>query len=243
MKTLYVFILSIILSSCAKEQMNDCFTATGIPATETRTITEFDSLVILRNIDVVLIEDTANFIQLSGGQNLLEGIQTRIENRILTLENTNRCHWVRKANNPIRAEVHSTRLRRIVHYGSGSIQTPQALLRDSLVFEFRDAAANAQIKVNNRFIQIIQHSGNSDVWLEGNTEQLTVYLSDLCTLNAFELSALQVFADQRSAADCYVKGLDGLRLETWADGSIYYSGEGIVLGKYSRGQGTISRIY
>ncbi len=223
--------------------MNDCITSTGIIQREKRLLTEFDSIRLYRRLNLILIQDSSNFIEIEAGKNLIEGIQTEVNNRILTIENKNTCNWMRSYSKPINIYLHHTNFKRLVLYGSNNVTTKGALKSDSIIVEFRDASGNVDLTLDNKHFFGIQHTGAGDLVLRGSTEGLEIYTASLGLVNALDLDARNVLVKSLSAVDAYVNASESLYLETFAAGSIFYSGSAQNIFKESRGSGTISRIY
>lgn len=238
-----VFLTSIVLQSCSKEQMDDCITSTGIIQREKRELAEFDSIQLYRRLNLVLIEDTVNYAEIEAGKNLIEGITTEVKNGILTIRNDNRCNWMRSYKNPMTIYLHHTNLKRLVLFGSNNVTSQGALKSDSIIVEFRNASGNVNLSLNNKYFFGVQHTGAGDLFLNGTTENLEIYTASLGQVNTLELNAKNALVKSLSAADAFIKANESLYLETFAAGSIYYTGDAQNVFRESQGSGTISRIY
>lgn len=239
----FAIFIGFILPSCSKEQMNDCATSTGIIQREKRVLIPFDSIRLYRRLNLVLIEDTVNYAEIEAGKNIIEGITTEVKNGILTIRNDNKCNWVRSYKNPMIIYLHHTNFKRLVLYGSNTVTSEGALQSDSITVEFRDASGDVNLSLNNKYFFGVQHTGAGDLVLNGTTENLEIYTAALGLVNTLELNAKNALVKSFSAADTYVKANESLYLETFAAGSIYYTGDAQNIFKESRGSGTISRIY
>lgn len=241
-----LFIISIIvlfLFSCKKENIGDCFKSTGLVQRETRYIEPFDSLVIHKRMNLILVEDSVDFIELEAGNKLLENIITENRFGTLTIENTNTCNWVRSYKIPVNVYLHYTQLQKILVLGSTQITNTDSLKNDSLSIELRDAAGDINLTVSNKYLFIAQHTGANDVTIKGKTRDLLVYSADLGYGDYLKLAAENVFAESNSVADNYFNASETIRLITRNTGSIYFTGEAEILLKDRQGEGTISRIY
>ena len=240
---LFLLISALMLQSCKKENIGDCFKKTGTINREKRMLEAFDSLILSNRITLVLIEDSVDFAEIEAGNNLIDLIRTDVKDRKLTIENNNKCNWVRNYESPVNVYLHYKKLQRIVMYGSSTITNRDTLRTDSLKIEFRDASGNVALTINNKFLNIIQHTGAGDAVIRGRTDALFVYCASLGLCNTRDLSAGYVFVESYSAADCRVFGRDSLDLIAHRDGSIYYYGPGVLTYQFRDGEGTISRAY
>jgi hypothetical protein len=226
-----VFILPLIflLQACKKEQMNDCFTATGIVKSETRMLEAFDTLHINRRLNVTLIEDTIDYVVVRGGENLIPQFITELKNGALTLKNDNRCNFMRSYKVPVEMEVHFTQLRRVISYGSSTISSPDTIHKEALTFEFWNSSTDLNLLLDNNQLEIIQHTGASDVVVKGRTEDLIVYMASLGSGDYDELACKHVYVQTLSSANCRVFADSTFYFKVNGNGNIFYKGNGEVL--------------
>ena len=239
---LLLSILGIVLISCKKENMGDCFKGTGTVKKETRILGDFDSIYVDRRLNVILVQDTVNFALIEAGENLLELIDSEVENGKLTLRNNNRCNWVRSYKIPVNIEVHTNNLQHIVMWGASNITNKGTLTFPKLVVEYRDASGNLELMVDNQLMNIIQHTGAGDAVIHGKTEQLTVYMSSLAYGDYTDLNAQNVYVENKSSADCRVLGNQTFTFRLRGDGNIYYKGQGEIVSEEKTGNGVIKKI-
>ena len=223
--------------------MGDCFKSTGIVQRDKRLLEPFDSLVIYKRMNLFLVEDTIDFVEIEAGNNLFENIITENKFGTLTIENTNKCNWVRSYKTPVNIYLHYTQLNKIVVWGSTNVTANDSLRFNSLSIEMRDAAGDVNLTFSNNAIFVAQHTGANDVVLQGKTKNLTVYSADLGHGDYLKLKAENVIAESNSVADNYFNATETIRLTTRNIGSLYYTGEADVLLLDRQGEGTISRIY
>ena len=239
---LLLSIFSIVLISCKKENMGDCFKGTGIVKKETRILGDFDSIYVDRRLNIVLVQDSVNFAVVEAGEHLLDMIETEIKYGELILRNNNKCNWVRSYKIPVKIEVHTNNLQHIVMWGASNITNKDTLRFPKLVVEYRDASGNIDLMVDNQLTNIIQHTGAGDAVIHGKTEQLTVYMSSLAFGDYTDLQAQNVYVENRSSADCRVLGNQTFTFRLRGDGNIYYKGQGEIISEEKTGNGVIKKI-
>jgi hypothetical protein len=235
-------LLSFIVFSCKKDNMGDCFKGTGVVKKETRVLEDFDSIYVDRRLNIVLVQDSVNFTVVEAGENLLELIDTEIKNGKLTIQNNNRCNWVRSYKVPVNIEVHTKNLQHIVMWGASNITNKDTLRFPKLVVEYRDASGNVELMVDNQLTNIIQHTGAGDAVIHGKTDQLLVYMSSLGYGDYTDLQAQNVYVENRSSADCRVLGNQTFTFRLRGDGNIYYKGQGEIVSEEKTGNGVIKKI-
>lgn len=225
----YILLLVFILQACKKEQMNDCFTKTGIIQSEIRELEAFDTIHINRRLEITLIEDTVNFVKVTGGEKLIPQFITEVKNGALTLKNDNRCNFMRTYKVPVQMEVHFTQLRKVISYGSSTISCPDTLHQPELTFEFWDSASDLSLLIDNNRLEIIQNTGASDVIVKGRTYDLSVYMASLGFGDYDELLCHNVYVQTLSSANCRVYADSTFYFKVNGNGNIYYKGPGEVI--------------
>lgn len=230
------------LSSCKKDHMGDCFVSTGLITKEKREIVPFDSIRIGRRMQLILVEDTVNYVVVEAGRNLLDNITTTMNNGLLSIENTNKCNWTRSYKYPVNIEVHFTSLRHVLVEGSTNVESKDTLHQNELTFEFRDSAGDINLLVNNQKLNIIQHTGASDIVVKGETEDLSVYMASLASGDYDELLARTVYVQTLSSSFCRVYASETFYFVVDGNGSIYYKGNGVVTHFERNGAGNIAPI-
>lgn len=246
MKSL-IFILTILMElflfSCKKENMNDCFTSRGVTAVERRNLDVFRNIKLGKRIQLVLIEDTVNYAVIEAGSHLLPSIVTTVEGEVLTIQNQNKCNWVRTYKDSILIKLHYTDLFSIEMKGASKITNKDTLRNsDTLKLEFRDASGDVNLMVDNKRIDIIQHTGASDVIINGKTDDLSVYMSGLAWGDYSKLYARTAYVDTRSAADVKVYAFLAFDFRLRNSGDVYYRGPGTVNSTTIIGDGKIVKL-
>lgn len=243
LKTIFAFIcLAAMLDSCKKDNLGDCFTGTGFVVKETRELEAFDSIFVNRRLEVVLIEDSVNYVVVEAGENLQENIKTEVVNGLLTIENTNTCNWVRSYKIPVKIEIHFAQLRYVKMFGSSIVSSPDTLHQPFLKFEFIDSSGDLDLLVDNEEISIIQNTGSNDVIVKGITKHLSVYMSSMGSGDYDELFAETVYVQTLSSANCRVFGTESFFFRVNGDGGIFYKGDGEVIFYERTGSGSIAPI-
>lgn len=223
--------------------MGDCFKSTGLVVKERRDLASFDSLRIDRRLNVVLVEDSVNFIEVEAGEHLQEFIVTDVNNGKLTLRNDNKCNWTRSYKVPVNMELHYTNLHHIVMWGASNVSNEDTLKTNPLKVEFRDASGNMELTVDNLETSIIMHTGAGDMVMHGKTDALSVYMASLAYGEYTDLNARTVYVENKSAADCRVFAWESFAFRLRGDGNIFYKGNGEVTLSDKTGRGSITQIY
>lgn len=241
--SLYYIFLAIVFTACNKEQMNDCYTATGNVIKETRELEYFNELEIRGDFNVVLVEDTVDFVRVEAGSKLLEQIKTNVEFQRLVIENTLVCNWIRSYKVPKNIELHCSDLERIEIKGTTNLSSKDSLRHDSLYIKLYMNSGRVDLAIANQKLVIEQPSGAAEIIAKGRTGTLLFNPGDRVGGDFLQLNARRVEAESRSEIDSYVKASESLKLITRAGGSLLFAGEAEDIEKASFGEGSVSRIY
>lgn len=229
----------MILSSCKKENMGDCFKGVGKQTTQTRPLLPFTKITVEKNIDVVLVPDTAEYVVVSSGDNLIGLIETDVNDGMLSITNNNKCNWVRKLDTPIKAEVHVKKLAELYFKGSGAITCTDTLRNDNLLIDCYDASGTIDLWVRNGWNVIAQHTGNADVKLQGWVATNTMFSGGNGFLDCRNLLTTTANVRHSGTGRFYVYASNELNVRLELIGDVYYYGNPPVINKTILGTGKL----
>lgn len=236
-----LFSMASFFTSCGEDGSLNCMKSTGEVISEIREISDFTEVIIERRFEVTLVPDNRNYVVITAGENLMSGIETKFENGKLTIQNNNKCNWMRSYKIPVKAEIHFKKLSKLTNYGTGTIKTLTPIVNDSLILEFWNSASTSTIEVNNEFVNTIQHVGPNDINLSGSTIELLVYGNDLAVLVADSLKSETAVVYWLSQKDASVQANQFMLSEIVSDGNVYWIGTGEVVKNIATGKGRLIR--
>lgn len=232
-------IVFLMISSCEKDHMCDCFKSTGEVTKELRSVSAYTGLNVSDNVDVFINQGTDFSITVEAGENIIDGIITLIENNTLYIKNENKCNWVRSYNNPLSVYLTVPALSLIFHQGSGDIYSDQKLFLDSLQVELW-SSGNATLNLEAGFIKTLQHVSVGDIRLTGFAKKLYIYNNGNAFSYCADFKAKEVQVDQQSTGECYVTADSIFHYDISGIGNVYLYGNPIVTGT-STGKGQLIR--
>jgi hypothetical protein len=104
----------LLLTRCAKDE-GICTGSTGKVISQERTALPFHSVEVYDNINLVLTQETSlTGITVEAGENLIEGITTKIDSGKLVIRNVNSCNWLRSFEVPVNVYLKFTLLDTII---------------------------------------------------------------------------------------------------------------------------------
>ena len=127
-----IFLVVFLFASCGKENRWDCIKRTGEIVSEARYPGTFHSIRSMDNVNVILIQDTAYYVRLEAGENLMDGLTTHVTDGFLELGNGNKCSWARCYDHEVNAYVGFVQIDSLDHQGYGTISNEGVLSVDQL---------------------------------------------------------------------------------------------------------------
>jgi hypothetical protein len=91
---IYVLIVTCIFS-CNSENTNDCFQNSGNIIQEEFIVTNFEKILVKRDVELILKEGTDIEVIVETGENLMNDIEVEVVNNELRLTDNNSCNFVR----------------------------------------------------------------------------------------------------------------------------------------------------
>jgi hypothetical protein len=225
MKTLQFILLSILASSCAKEQLNDCFTSLGDVATVSRTVDSFHKINSNDRIEVTLIQDSARSgeVEIEAPKNLIPQIKTSVNDGLLRLENTNTCNFVRSYDYEIIVRVFFNQIDEITAESASTYTAIDTLFLEKLNF-YNNALSSSTLTLDADEI-FVQGKNSSETLLSGKTRVLKGTIEEVSNLDASNLQADEALLDTHTPYDCYIQAIQGIYVNIYNSGNIYYSQE------------------
>lgn len=220
---LFPLLAGIIMGSCNKDG-GKCLSPSGPVVMQDRHISEFDSIRVLDNVDVILTQDSVNRVSVEAGENIIGGIRTTLSGRELVLSNTNACNWLRSYSKPITVHISVKNLLKIHYDGSGDIRCADTIRSGYLKIDLWGGCGTIDLKVSLSDGYFLQHMGTATLVLSGTCKISNVYAGDYGLLQLGALRTGYTFVTNSSSNDCYVYAIHALGATITSIGNIYYSG-------------------
>lgn len=222
MKLLNLILLCFLISACAKEQMNDCFTPLGEVVTVTRQLQDFEQIKGSDVIEVILIQDSsrAGEVEIIAPENLIPQIKTEVEDAVLHLRNTNTCNFVRSYNYTIVVKAYFKQLSQLVAESASKFTSHDTLYLQNL--RFINNALSTSIILLNADEVFIQSKNSSETILKGRAKVLKGTIEEVSNLEARTLVSDEVLIDTHTPYDCFIQAQKGIYVNIYNSGNIFY---------------------
>ena len=234
-----IFLLVIFFFvSCKKENEFDCFKSTGTEITETRDASAFTVIKLFDKIDLNINKGPDFKVEVIAGKHVIDNVKTTLANGILSINNTNKCNFVRGYKRKVTVNITLPYIVRVENRGVGTIRFNENFAQDTIQLI---AENSGDIYLNGTYNQIKTGShGDGDIYLNGTCNRLYGYLYGTNLIDATKLTVnTYIFIETISIADCHINAPEGGTLEynIWRKGNIYYKGNPSVINSFSNGYG------
>lgn len=225
MRGLIIFLFtSLIIISCNKETAWDCVKTTGEEVVSIRTLQPFSVINIKDNFQISVIQDTVNFVELTGGKNVLPKALTEVKEGVLYLENLNTCATVRSFKRDIRLKIHVRDLKTIHNEGVGNITSEGWLKFPNLTVEVVNGIGDINLSLDVSSFSVYIHSGAIDLKILGKSDEVYIYNAGLGYLFCEGLITSKMHLNHNSTGDAKVFSNSYFNLENDGIGGVYYYG-------------------
>ena len=238
-KFLLLIFISFVLTTCKKDHLLDCFKSAGNITTENRSVNSFVNINLTDNIDLVIHPDTSNYIKVTAGDNLINGIITELSGNTLYIRNENRCNWMRSFKNIYTVEVGIDKPATIYYDGAGDINCVDTIRSEEFTFDCFGGSGSINFIFNSNKIHLNNHIGRSDIHAYGFSKESYIYINDVGTFDAGNLETDYTYIRNSSTGDCHLKVKNELGFEIKYTGNIYYTGDPIIFSQLYSGSGKL----
>lgn len=235
--------LCVVLSGCAREQLDDCFTGTGDRTREEREVEPFHTVDLADRIDLVLEARADGPLIVEAGSALLGQIDTEVEAGVLRVRNTNRCNWVRSYTPRITVYAPLPRVERLILRGSGNVSAEDTIRRSRFVVEQWGGEGTVVLLLDVEQLTCALHTGVGDVRLQGRCSEVAdLYSGVIGAIDASGLRTRTVNINNSGVADIRCWAEEGLAVKILARGDVYFRGTPAQLTTDLQGSGRLFRL-
>ncbi len=228
----------LTFSGCNDGDIN-CLTNTGPIITQVRSVGNFDSISLTDHVNVILQQDSVNIVEVEAGKNVIDGIVTETEGRVLYIGNTNKCNWLRDYNKPLNVYVHVRNLLHINYNASGNVTAKDTLRSDSLKVEVWGGCGTIDLTLRIPLGFFTLQLGTATMILHGYCSITSIYSRDYGLIQGKDLRAGYNFVKNAGSNDCYVNAWQCLDATIESIGNIYYAGKPDSLSLHINGTGSV----
>jgi hypothetical protein len=237
-----LFLFSLLfMVACKKPADRKCWKSAGENQELRIDIPEFSEVFLGPHIKFTLVQDTAFYAIVKGGENLVQHVSFSMNEGVLEIRNENKCTFLRSYKKEIEVELHFNQIDKIQFEGTKPLHCKNQLTQDYLAFVIRDGAGEVNLDINclNLNMVVTHGWGNFDLRGELNYLKLETNGSGFGTTYGLQVNdSLHVISN--SSEDVRVAvGNALLRAQTKTIGDIYFKGLPSVLEYNQYGTGAL----
>ncbi len=234
-----LIILLLILWSCSKDNLFDCFKGVGRTVKDERNISHFNGIHLRSDLNLILIQDSTNKIIVEAGENMQDGIKTRFVNNMLDISNENKCNWVRDYDKPMNVYVHFRKLDSLYYSGSGDINCSNTWKNDSIKIIVFEGGGSINLSINTYKSQFNLRYGTVDLNISGISQVNFISSSGYGPVNCSALQSVFTYIHNASTNNCFVYTTFHLEAKISSVGDIYYKGNPQTVTENTTGSGRL----
>ena len=244
MRTIGLVLLSVMaLTSCKKAEDRTCWKGWGKETTLEIPLTEnFDKVFLKAHLEYEFVQDSTNKLVVIGGENMVKHVEWSIDNDgMLTIQNKNKCNFLRNERKTIKVEIHYTDVYNIHFEGTEPLTSRGTMKTDYFVLFIRDGAGSVKLDLDCISVHADISHGWGDYTLTGTAQfaNIGVRSNGYCDATGLTVTdSLYVQNDSSGAAKVKVGNLP-LYGYLKSNGNIEYLGQPSSINILNTGTGKI----
>lgn len=238
-KLFYLFVIVTLIASCSKGHRCDCFVSNGNETEEIRPLSSFTELEINNVFDITFKIDTINQIKITTGKNLINGIETTVENNRLFIKNTNKCNWARNYIGKIKLEIYLNNLTYLNLKGSSDIACSDTIHGTDLKIDNWADISNLNLALDYSSIIFALHAGTGNIILKGKVVSGNYWNNGYSNFNFNDLITTNCVVMSNSTGFTKINVKHEVSAKLFNSGNIYLEGNPTIVTASQHGTGEL----
>ncbi len=240
MKKLTIIILLAFSIPAMAQWPFDRIEGNGNLKKQTRTVDNFSAISSSGSWDVMIAYGESNTIQVEGDENLLEYVETKVEDGKLSIRSSKNVNL--RSRNKITVYISVTRLRAVSLSGSGDIIGDGKFYNDG-GGEFRVSGSGSIKLAFKKYRSVDVHiSGSGNIRLSGAAESVSARISGSGNADCVDVIADDVTASVSGSGNIKVYANKSVDASISGSGNVRYKGAATDVRSHKGGSGRVSRI-
>lgn len=219
---LWVFATGILLSGC---DYTDAWTKDGQMIKKEIDVEAFENVEIATSVLLVLANDTIHKAEVEGLDFILSRLIVSQKDKEILIESEGSVSF-RKKQMPV-VTLSSPRFKKVISNFASEISCADTLKVNNLrvIVNGKGSFTECDLTLDAGTFSFAAYGSNVGSHLfKGKADNVKIISEGLCTVDALELNAEEVFYDQRSVNPGYVFAREKVTVEMNASGDVFYSG-------------------
>lgn len=241
MKWYYALIVAIGLVGCKKASERTCAKSAGDETTVEIDLPDFNMLFLGPHLNFTLVQDSVNKAVITGGANLVNFVSTDLIDGVMTINNENKCNFLRSYKKEIYVEIHFKDVNKIQFEGTKPLNCDGQLQLQNINFIIRDGAGHVDLDLNANALDLVVTHGWGNFNLHGDVNYLRLEVRSNGFGESYDLNVNDSLHVISNTQDIVKVNCDGalMRVEINQDGDIWYKGTPSFLATTIYGEGEL----
>ncbi|PLX03270.1 MAG: hypothetical protein C0594_10695 [Marinilabiliales bacterium] len=226
-KIFWIIVIVFIMGlwGCRKAERNNCFMPAGETVTLYDQLDDFSFIKAEKKLSIILKQDSTNSIRITGGSNLICGVDYYIEDNTLHLSNTNGCVWSRNyKDSEIQIELHYYNIEGIYLEGAINLYT-DTIFSNKFILDIKGGMTHIDMKAKTNICRLNCHESGGDVIVSGQSDECYVYMTGTVHFDGIGLQNPYTYLTAKTTGLTEVYCTGTLHAENKGSGDIIYYGD------------------
>ena len=231
----------LIFASCKKSEDRSCWKFHGEESSlEIPIVDSVHTWYLNKGIKYRIFQDSSRKIVVKGGKNMLNLVEVKQEGTDLTVNNHNKCNFLRSAKRHVEVEIHYPYVGEFYFEPSDSVIFEGTIVSDTLRIQLAFGGGTMVLDADADYLNVVVSRGTGDYILSGQANHAEVKVQDKGFADATNFTASSLFAYQNSTADLKIN-TEGAGVLVIIDGTgdVYMKGTPTQLTSVINGSGQL----
>ena len=222
---IYISFILIIVSACKKPSDRPCYKSFGEASEKEIPLDSVNRFELYKNIKYRFYQDTLKKVVVRGGKNMLNLIDVQTLDYTTTINNNNKCNFLRDADKMIEVDIHYPTYYKIYAEPTDSIIFMDTLKGDYTAIELRNGGGVLDLTVDMNHISLSVSFGVGSYVVRGKSKYSNLSIQNMGRGDALGLKTKYISVYQNSNNDLYANfDSSEVKILYYANGDVFYSG-------------------
>jgi hypothetical protein len=233
-----ILTLLIFSTSLSAQVFNKNIKGNGKIITENRSLADYDKISVAGAFDVNLVKGKEGAISIEAEENLMEYIETEVENGHLKIHPKNGGYQL-KSTKTIVITVPFESIEAVSLAGSGTVSSMDVLNFSDLTLKLAGSGAiNLSVSAKNLYSKI---AGSGNIELSGNADEFNGEITGSGDIDAYNLKATVSHISITGSGNVKVHAVSEIHAKTVGSGDVIFTGNPTIEKLKSVGSGSIRK--
>ena len=219
-----ILISAVLFIGCKNPNDRTCWKGSGEMVSEIRELPNQTVISIFDDADIILIQDSLNYIEIESYSNLVSFIETNSIDTEIEIRNLNRCNFIRDKDIENIVTIHYSNIETLNLNGTGKVTFIGEIIQNNLEINSYNSSSEFTLNISCHKLQCVFINGSINANINGSSDSTYLYQSKHSIVNASNLTNSYLHFSNRSTGDGHVGVTNTLAVELLDVGNIYYLG-------------------